>query len=158
MPIYEFYCAACHTVFHFLSRTVGVARAPACPRCARPDLERRASTFAISKGRGEPQAADEVDAGDARLERAMEQMAHEAGGLDENDPRSAARFMRRLYQTSGIEPGAGLTEALQRLEAGEDPDSIERDLGDVLEQDPLDPAPAESRSAALRRRFLPPRV
>src|SRR6185503_5377039 len=138
MPIYEFYCAACHTVFHFLSRTVGVARAPACPRCARPDLERRASTFAISKGRGEPQAADEVDAGDARLERAMEQMAHEAGGLDENDPRSAARF----------EPGAGLTEALQRLEAGEDPDSIERDLGDVLEQDPLDPAPAESRSAA----------
>ena len=80
MPIYEFYCADCHRVFHFLSRTVETRKRPDCPRCGRRGIERRPSSFAISKGRKEAEGErglPEVD--DARLERAMEAMARHVG-------------------------------------------------------------------------------
>ena len=53
MPIYEFYCPHCHRVFNFLSRAVNTDKTPDCPQCDRPGLTRRASAFAISKGRTE---------------------------------------------------------------------------------------------------------
>ena len=75
MPIYEFYCSACHTIYNFLARTPKPRKRPTCPRCGRPRLERRASAFAISKGLPEPSADDglgEID--DAKMERAMAEM------------------------------------------------------------------------------------
>jgi putative FmdB family regulatory protein len=158
MPIYEFYCAACHTVYHFLSRTVAPRRTPSCPHCGRPDLERRVSSFAISKGRPEPAADGEPGGVDeARLERAMESLAREGAGLDDEDPKAAARFMRRLYETAGIPLQSGFEEALRRLEAGEDPEAIETELGDVLGADPMEGATV-TPAAALRRRLTPARV
>ena len=53
MPIYEFYCRHCHRVFNFLSRAIDTEKTPACPRCGDAGLARRASAFAISKGRKE---------------------------------------------------------------------------------------------------------
>lgn len=166
MPIYEFYCADCHTVFNFLSRTVETRKQPSCPRCGRPRLERKPSAFAISRGRAEPESPlPEAGDGDARLEHAMESLMAQAEGLDENDPKAGARFMRRLYETAGLPVAAGLEEALRRMEAGEDPESIEEDLGDVLAEDPLlgeggGEAAGENSGTAirgLRRRLLPPR-
>ena len=37
MPIYEFYCASCHTVFNFLSKRINTDGTPACPKCGRPN-------------------------------------------------------------------------------------------------------------------------
>ena len=162
MPIYEFYCAACHAVYHFLSRTVSPARTPSCPRCGKTDLERRVSSFAISKGRPEPAAGTDAGEGmegldDARLERAMESLEHEGASLDEDDPRAAARFVRKLYATAGIPMKDGFDEALRRLESGEDPEAIEAEMGAVLEGganagDEVTPA------MTLRRRLRPPRI
>jgi len=158
MPIYEFYCSDCHAVFQFLARSPGDTRRPRCPSCGRPDLDRRPSSFAISKGRPESEGEGaEPDVDDSRLERAMEALAGEAGTLDDDDPKGAARFMRRLYQTAGISLDGGLAEALRRMEAGEDPETIEEDMGDVLDVDPLS-SPAQTAGRRLRRRFLPPRV
>jgi len=53
MPVYEFYCPDCHTIFNFFSRRVDTETRPTCPACSRPDLERQAFPFAISKARGE---------------------------------------------------------------------------------------------------------
>lgn len=167
MPIYEFYCADCHTVYSFLSRAVETRKQPNCPRCGRRGLERRPSAFAISRGRAEPEAAaPEAADTDMRLERAMESLMTQAEGLDENDPKAGARFMRRLYETAGLPLTANLEEALRRMESGEDPESIEEDLGDALAEDPLlGEGGAESAAASeagtslrgLRRRLLPPR-
>ncbi|MFM8396259.1 MAG: FmdB family zinc ribbon protein, partial [Pirellula sp.] len=33
MPIYEFYCPPCHTVYSFLSRRMQVPDKAACPKC-----------------------------------------------------------------------------------------------------------------------------
>lgn len=158
MPIYEFYCRDCHRVFNFLSRAIDTRKRPRCPRCNRPDLERKASAFAISKGRSEPEEGLPGGLDDSRLERAMASLAHEAEGLDEEDPKGTARFMRKLYESAGLPLGSGMSEALRRMEAGEDPEAIEQELGDVFEQeDPLAAQP-EKGARGLRRRLLPPTV
>lgn len=169
MPIYEFYCGSCHTVFSFLSRRVDTVRRPSCPRCGRPQLERRTSRFAVSKGRPERSATgpDADDAEDAQMDRAMDALARDAEGVDESDPRQVARLMRRFYGATGLELGNTMEEAIRRMEAGEDPDAIESELGEALEQeDPFggsaEGAPPESRESGrlkrLRLRLRPPAV
>ena len=167
MPIYEFYCPHCHRVFNFLSRTVTTSRTPACPRCRQPELARRASAFAISKGRKEPAKAEAPDLppgfDEAKLERAMSALARDAESIDENDPRQGARLMRQVFEAAGLPVGTGMDEALKRMEAGEDPEKVEAEMGDVFEEDPFaagggDPAKPKERLAGLRRRLLPPSV
>lgn len=173
MPIYEFYCAECHRIFSFLSRSVDTKKQPDCPRCGRAGLTRRVSSFAISKGRKEePAKPAESDLpglppgmDEARLEQAMATLAREAEGLDEDDPRQGAQLMRRLFEATGMPVGTGMEEALRRMEAGEDPEKIEEEMGDVME-DPLgmegagEAGAKEPRRtlAGLRRRMLPPSV
>src|SRR5512143_3118430 len=113
MPIYEFYCAHCHRVFSFLSRAVNTEKTPACPRCGRPELSRRVSPFAISKGRREEPTPEPGPAADeGRLERAMAALAGEMDTIDENDPRQGASLMRRLFSATGLPIGGGMEEAL----------------------------------------------
>lgn len=161
MPIYEFYCAECHRLFSFLSRTVDTTKRPTCPRCGRPDLARHVSSFAISKGRKEEPAGSESmpDVDESRLEQALASLAGEAEGMSEDDPRQAARLMKKLFDATGMPVGAGMAEALKRMEAGEDPEKIEAEMGDVLEDDPF-AGPAEPKKGlrALRRELLPPSV
>jgi putative FmdB family regulatory protein len=161
MPIYEFYCAECHRVFSFLSRTVDITKRPACPRCGRGDLARRVSSFAISKGRREEPAGTESmpDIDESRLEQALASLAGEAEGMNEDDPRQAARLMKKLFDATGMPVGAGMAEALKRMEAGEDPEKIEAEMGDLFEEDPFAGAgEAKKGLRALRRELLPPSI
>lgn len=160
MPIYEFYCFDCHTIFNFFSRRINTEKRPNCPKCGRPDLERRLSLFAISKGRKENDDGPIGDVDEQKLERMMASMASEIEGADEDDPRQAARLMRRLFDAAGLPMGPHMEEAMHRMEAGEDPDKIEEELGDVLQQE--DPFVAggkrgTSHLKALRRELLPPK-
>jgi len=163
MPIYEFYCAACHRIYNFLSRTTTPQRTPACPECGQPELARRVSSFAISKGRKEPAASaeggPELPPGfdEARLEQAMEAMAGEAEGLNENDPRQAAQLMRKLFSSTGLPMGGGMEEALRRMEAGEDPEKVEQEMGDLLDN-PLAETGKSGGLCALRRSLTAPSV
>jgi len=91
--------------------------------------------FAISKGRTEEDTAPMPDIDEYRFEQAMSKMAAEAEHMDEEDPRQAARMMRQLYEATGLKMGEGMEEAMRRMEAGEDMDQIEADLGDVLENE-----------------------
>ena len=43
--------------------------------------------------------------------------------------------MRKLTDMTGMELGPGMQEALKRMEAGEDPDAIEAEMGDLLEDE-----------------------
>jgi len=137
MPIYEFYCPDCHTVFSFFSATVDTAARPACPECGRPELGRRPSRFAtLSAGRAEEVEGDDDDpfAGvdEARMERAMEELGAEFEGMDgdaEPDPRQMSRLLRRFSEVTGLEAGPKLREMLDRLERGEDPEALEAEMG-----------------------------
>lgn len=163
MPIYEFYCGACHRVFSFLSRSIDTRKQPACPRCGQAGLQRRASAFAISKGRpeksqGEDGLPDFPELDEARMEKAMESLAAEAEGLDENDPKAQAQLMRRLFDATGMPMNAGMHEAIRRLEAGEDPEAVEKEMGDVFEGEPFSPGQAKGAVLKGLRRQLPPSV
>ncbi|HEX4952975.1 MAG TPA: zinc ribbon domain-containing protein [Thermoanaerobaculia bacterium] len=138
MPIYEFYCPDCHTVFSFFSPRVETQRQPACPRCGRPELPRRPSAFALVKaGRAEPEAEEPFgDLDDERMEGAMASVFEEMGEGGEEDPKAMARMLRRFGEVAGMEPGPKMEEMLRRLEAGEDPESLEEELGgDLGEED-----------------------
>jgi hypothetical protein len=57
------------------------------------------------------------------------------GGLDEDDPKSIGRWMRKMSSEMGEDLGPEFDEVVGRLEAGEDPESIEEsmpDLGDDM--------------------------
>ncbi|WP_089725245.1 FmdB family zinc ribbon protein [Candidatus Thiosymbion oneisti] len=163
MPVYEFYCPDCHTIFNFFSRRVDTETQPTCPGCGRPDLARQASPFAISKARGGHAEDAELPPGmdEKQMMRAFASMAGDLENLDENDPRQAAGIMQRLFDATGMQPGAGMAEAIRRMEAGEDPDQIEAELGDVLEQeDPFAETAVKSSRPdlkALRRELMPPK-
>jgi len=145
MPIYEFYCASCHTIFNFLSKRINTEATPDCPKCGKVTV-RRPSIFAMSRNRPEPKAGEGgggdmadpfANMDESQLESAMESLASEADGIDENDPRQAANVMRKLFDATGMPLGGGMQEALKRMEAGEDPEKIEEDMGDLLEKDPF---------------------
>ncbi|GIW98212.1 MAG: cytochrome c [Pirellulaceae bacterium] len=155
MPIYEFYCRDCHTIYSFFSRRVDTETIPACPKAQgkRHRLQRQVSRFAISRGLAEPSGDHlDLDIDDEKMEKAMMQLAAEMDGADEDDPRTMARVMRRLSETTGLPLGSGMEEAIRRMEAGEDPDKIEEELGDVLEsEEPF--ATGESKLRGVVRRM-----
>ena len=143
MPMYEFLCEDCNRVFSFLARTPEVARRrPGCPKCGGRKMTRQLSLFAAGRKRGErsqgpessaPETAgDPSPADDARMERAMMDLERDMESVDENNPRQMAAVMRRLSDASGEHMGPEMDEMIRRLEAGEDPDKVEEEMGDVL--------------------------
>lgn len=134
MPIYEFYCEECNTLFNFFSRTINTQKIPSCPRCANPRLKRKVSLFAVT-GRAEENSMDDLPMDASKMERAMEMMAREAEHINEDDPRQAAKLMRKLTDMTGVGLGPGMEEALHRMERGEDPETIEAEMGDRMEDE-----------------------
>lgn len=160
MPIYEFYCPDCHVVLNFLSRSINTTQRPACPHCHRKQLERQVSLFAATGQASEDGGMDDLPIDEHRMESAMEAMATGAEHMNEDDPREAARLMRTFSDMTGMEFGKGMQEALGRMEAGEDPEKVEADMGDVMEgEDPfvLPGQQAGTRDAGRRRRGEPRR-
>lgn len=136
MPIYEFYCSDCHTLFNFFSVAIDTATRPDCPRCGRAELERRPARFATLKHRGDEEPDPFGDLDEDRLAGVMESMMGEMGDLEDNeDPRQLATLFRRFGQASGLEFGPRMEEMMSRLEAGEDPDKLEEEMGDEFEDD-----------------------
>lgn len=141
MPMYEFFCNDCNTIFTFFSRSINTEKVPACPKNASHTLSRMVSRFAITgKAKGSEDAHGEDGMPDlpfdeAKMERAIESLASEADNINEDDPRQAANLMRKLTEMSGLKLGDKMEDALSRMEAGEDPDAIEQELGDIDEKD-----------------------
>jgi len=144
MPIYEFACPKCRVIFNFLSKRTNPDRLPACPKCGNTKMEKQMSGFAMLRGAKEPAAssADDSEGGaaapdmdDPRVMRAMNEIERDMEHLDENNPRHMAHMMRKMKDL--MPPGMMPREmdiAIKRLEAGEDPEKIEEDMGDVLGQ------------------------
>jgi putative FmdB family regulatory protein len=155
MPIYEFYCPDCHMVFNFYSRRINTDKRPLCPRCSRTRLTRQMSPFAVVRGLKEDGESGLPDIDETRLEKAMSALSSEAEGLNEDDPRQAAQLMRKLTKMTGLELGSGMQEALRRMEAGEDPEQIEAELGGLLEEE--EPFAAEGKRGSSPQKRAPRR-
>jgi putative FmdB family regulatory protein len=143
MPIYEYACPKCRVIFNFFSKRINPDRLPICPRCGNQKMAKQMSRFAMSRNLKEPAAGVSSepegdtpampDMDDPRIERAMMEMERDMEHLDENNPRHMAHMMRKMKDL--MPPGTMPKEmdiAIKRLEAGEDPERIEADMGDVL--------------------------
>ncbi len=141
MPIYEFACPKCRRIFSFLSKRVNPSHSPDCPKCGRKNLSKEVSRFAMLKGVAEPKAAADdtgneppmPDMDDPRVARAMSEMERDMEHMDENNPKHMAHMLRKMKD---IMPSGSIPKefdvAIRRLEAGEDPEKIEADMGDLL--------------------------
>ena len=113
MPIYEYECAGCRRRVSLLIRSITAAIPPACPRCGGTALTRLMSRFTTIKSE------------DARLEAMAD--AGSFGDVDENDPASVARFMKKMGKEFGDELGddfeSAVDEAMAEGEAMADGDS-----------------------------------
>src|SRR5437773_9051812 len=142
MPIYEFACPRCRVIFNFFSKRIHPDRLPACPKCGNKKMTKQMSAFATPRQLKEPASSPAADAGDEpgmpdmddpRVMRAMSEMERDMEHLDENNPRHMAIMMKKMKDI--LPPGSvpkDLDVAIKRLEAGEDPEKIEADMGDML--------------------------
>lgn len=137
MPIYEFYCERCNTIFNFYSKSINTTKQPLCPRCRKETLKRFLSTFSVLREGSKGDSEEPLPFDEGRMEKAIGALAREADTIDEDDPRQAANVMRKLSEMAGLPLGKGMKEAIERMEAGEDPDKIEEEMGDILEEDPF---------------------
>jgi len=99
MPIYEYHCGDCKKRVSLLIRNINDPGAPACSRCGSRDMTRLFSRFAVVKSE----------------ERRFESLADPSkfGDLDENDPKSVARWAKRMGKELGEEIGDDFDEMME---------------------------------------------
>ncbi len=148
MPIYEFYCSGCNTIYNFHSKSIDTHTKPRCPSCRDRLLERKISLFSITRHRNNQEDDYTPDSDEHKMERAMEALAGEAERMDEDNPKQAADLLRKLSDMTGIKLKPGMEEALHRLEQGEDPEQIESEMADILEEE--DPFELKEKASEFR--------
>jgi len=168
MPIYEYYSSDTHKIYSFYARKlVGPEVVPKCPDGTDKRMERVLSPFAIT-GRAKEKTEDPGGEGmpdlDPRQEAEMMKLVGEMSGMDEGnpDPRQLGRLMRRMMDITGEKMPEPMLEMLARMEKGEDPEKLEEEYGDALDDDSMGDfgmgkgEEGKAGVSALRRR-LPPR-
>jgi len=152
MPIYEFYCSDCNTIFNFFSKTVNTSKKPKCPKCKTKTLSRQVSLFAFTGKAKKTGGMDDLPIDESKMERALQMLAGEADKINEDDPRRVANLMRKLTDMTGLKLGPGIKEAMNRMERGENPEQIEAEMGDLLEQeDPFELATKSEKGSKAKR-------
>jgi hypothetical protein len=96
------------------------------------------------------------DIDEAKLEKVIMGLASEMEGVDENDPRQMARFMRKFADASGMNLAGEMGEAIRRMEAGANPEELEAEMGDLLNDESLDSLFTKEGFKGLRRKYIPP--
>jgi len=153
MPIYEFYCKDCNTIFNFFSRTVNTRKRPKCPKCKTRTLEKQISLVALTGKAKENGGLNDLPFDEGKMEQAMQMLASEADKMNEDDPRQAANLMRKLSDMTGLKLGEGMDEALSRMEKGDDPEQVEAEMGDLLEdEEPFSLPEKKAKSTKTKRK------
>lgn len=158
MPIYEFYSPETNKVYSFFARSaIGLDVVPKCPDGPAHSMERIMSGFAVIGQAKEPGEGGAEDPDDPRMEAAMAELEREMAGMDEDnpDPRQMGHLMRRMSELTGEKLPDVMEEMVGRLEAGEDPDKLEEEYGDLPDLDDLGEhgaADGEGGDSAERRK------
>ena len=113
MPIYDYRCGACGRRPSLYYQTFSAAAAvtePRCPHCSSTNLSRLVSRVAVLKSE------------ESRLEGLSDPSSF--GDIDENDPRSMARWARKMGSELGEDMGDDFKEMVDQMEAGQMPEDF----------------------------------
>lgn len=115
MPIYEYRCEDCGRRQSFLVRKPSEFK-PVCKKCGGERMERLISRVAV------------VESEETKLERLADPSAW--GDVDENDPASVAKFMKKMGGALGEDVGDvdELTAEIEAEAAGESEPGSDDDL------------------------------
>jgi putative FmdB family regulatory protein len=120
MPIYEYRCQDCRRrvslFFRSYTSTTGEA---ACPRCGGTHLTRLISKVSVIRSE------------DSRLDDLSDPSM--LGDLDENDPKSLGRWMRKMSAEVGEDMPQEFDEVVDRLESGQSPEEIEASMPELAD-------------------------
>jgi putative FmdB family regulatory protein len=114
LPIYEYRCRDCGGKSIFVTLSVKSAVDLKCQKCSGINLDKLVSRVAVSRSE----------------ESRLEDMADPSklAGLGENDPKSVARWMKRMGKEMGEEAGEDFDQSIE--EAMEEAEKDAGDLGD----------------------------
>ncbi len=119
MPTYQYRCQDCHKRFEiFMTYSEYGTRPVVCPHCHSGNVQRRIGRVRVAKSE------------ESRLEELADPSA--LAGL-EDDPKALGRMMKRMGSELGEELGPEFDEVVDRLEAGQSPEEIEKALPDLGE-------------------------
>lgn len=118
MPIYEYRCEKCRKRTSVFTRSVSATADVVCEHCRSRKMSRLFSRVAVHHSGDSDGGFDESS----------------LAGFDENDPRSMAKFIRKMSRDMGEPLDAEMESDLERMEAGELPDE-EPDDSDAFDDD-----------------------
>jgi putative FmdB family regulatory protein len=99
MPIYEYRCLDCGRKSVFITLSIKSSFFPKCKGCGSKNLEKLISRVAIFRSE------------ESRLESLAD--PSKLAGLDENDPRSIARWMKKMGKEMGEDLGEDFDQAVE---------------------------------------------
>jgi putative FmdB family regulatory protein len=119
MPIYEYECHSCKAISGFLILNREQPFTPMCKRCGGRELFRVLSRVNVRLSE------------ETRLERLADPAR--LGGLDENDPKGMARFMKEMAAASGEDLGADEIDQMmdEAADAGGEAGTADTGLDDL---------------------------
>jgi putative FmdB family regulatory protein len=123
MPIYEFRCQKCGKKSEVITFRVSEEVSPTCRHCGSENLNRLMSRVRVRLSE------------ETRLERLAD--PSRLGGLDENDPKSMARWMKTMTREmgedfEGEDVDAMIEEAMEEESQGKSPPADVSALGSDL--------------------------
>ncbi|MEJ5201528.1 MAG: FmdB family zinc ribbon protein [Anaerolineales bacterium] len=117
MPTYEYRCLVCNRRFDiFMTYSEYGTKPVSCTHCGSTNVQRLISRVRFA--RSEEGLLEDLDSPDA------------LAGLEEN-PRELGRVMRKLSKEAGEDLGPEFDEVIGRLEAGQSPEEIEREIPEL---------------------------
>lgn len=117
MPTYDFICLNCGQKFSlYFSFAEYGKKKPICPFCKSEKTQRRISRIRIAKS-GDSALEDIED--DASLDRL------------EDDPKAMGKILRRMRSEAGEDAGPEMDEVIGRLESGQSPEDIEKNMPEL---------------------------
>jgi len=117
MPIYQYRCLSCKKRFEiYLSYQEYGVKKVLCPHCKSDLVHRRIGRIRIAKSE------------ESRLDALTDTSSLE--GL-EDDPRALGKMMRKMSNEMGEDVGPEFNEVVDRLEAGQSPEDIEKAIPDL---------------------------
>lgn len=118
MPTYDFICNDCNQRFDiFLTFAEYGKKKVKCSLCGSKNVRRRMTKVRIAKSE----------------ESRMESMADDFSGFEglEDDPKAMGRMMRKMGKEMGEELPPEFNEVVDRLEKGQSPEEIEKEIPDL---------------------------
>jgi len=118
MPTYDFICNDCNQRFEiFLTFSEYGKKPVTCAHCNSKNVRRRMTRVRIAKSD----------------ESRMESMADDFSGFEgmEDDPKTMGRMMRKMGKEMGEELPPEFNEVVDRLEKGQSPEEIEKEIPDL---------------------------